>query len=145
MKRKERFMTALQLREPDRVPMFDFLFHQGLYEELIGRRPEDYGARDAVECALALDLDGITIPFRSHAGFEPEYLAADVYRDEWGTVFQETDTSWPGDAPVDYPIKVRADLLKYCPPDPTVTGRDSEIRAAAKMDHDHIALLGSVR
>jgi hypothetical protein len=38
MTRKERFLTAVRGNHPDRVPMFDFLFQQPLYEALIGRR-----------------------------------------------------------------------------------------------------------
>ena len=50
MTRKERFLMAVRGGQPDRVPMFDFLFQQPMYEALIGRRPEDYNGRDAVEC-----------------------------------------------------------------------------------------------
>ena len=57
MKRKDRFLAALELQVPDRVPMFDYLFQQALFEALIGHRPERSNARDAVECALALDHD----------------------------------------------------------------------------------------
>ena len=32
MTRKERFMTAVKVQQPDRVPMFDFLFQQPIYE-----------------------------------------------------------------------------------------------------------------
>ena len=63
MKRKERFLAALRGEVPDRVPMFDFLFQQPLFEELIGHRPGGYNGEDAVECALALDHDGVWLPF----------------------------------------------------------------------------------
>jgi len=48
MKRNERFLNAVYRRPVDRVPMFDFLFQQPLYEALIGRRPGAYNGRDAV-------------------------------------------------------------------------------------------------
>ena len=48
MTRQERFLTALRGQQPDRVPLFDFLFQQPMYEALIGRRPERYNGRDAV-------------------------------------------------------------------------------------------------
>ena len=51
--RKARFLTAIRGGQPDRAPMFDFLFQQPLYEELIGHRPGTYNARDAVACAGA--------------------------------------------------------------------------------------------
>jgi uroporphyrinogen decarboxylase len=144
MKRKERFMAALQRRTPDRVPMFDFLFQQPLYEKLLGTRPEAYNGWDAVRCALALDHDGVWLPFGGFTGLQPKYLAENVYQDEWGTTFQKSESSWPIDAPIDYPIKEREQLRGYRPPDPTLPGRDAEIRRAAEMENDDIALLGGV-
>ena len=145
MNRKDRFLAALRRKVPDRVPMFDFLFQQPLFEALIGRRPEGYNGRDAVECALALDHDGVWLPFGGFSGYQPQYLAENVYVDEWGTTYQKNESSWPIDAPIDYPIKTRADLKGYRPPDPTLPGRAAEIEIARDMDHDDIALLGGVQ
>lgn len=144
MNRKERFLAALRHEIPDRVPMFDFLFQQPMYEVLIGHRPEAYNGPDAVRCALALDHDGVWLPFGGFSGYQPEYLSEDVYRDEWGTVYRKTPSSWPIDAPIDYPIKSRADLKGYRPPDPSLPGRDREIVEAREMPNDNIALLGGV-
>ena len=144
MRRKERFLTAIDLQEPDQVPLFDFLFQQPMYEALIGHRPEAYNGRDAIECALALDHDGVWLPFGGFTGLKPKFLTENVYEDEWGTVYQKNDASWPIDAPVDYPIKTREDLKRYRPPDPTLPGRTSEIEVAVNMDNDDIALLGGV-
>jgi uroporphyrinogen decarboxylase len=115
-----------------------------MYEKLIGIRPESYNGPDAVRCALALNHDGVWLPFGGFTGLKPKYLTENVYQDEWGTIFQKNEASWPIDAPVNYPIKCRKDLKNYKPPDPTMPGRDSEIRAAAKMENDGIALLGGV-
>jgi len=144
MTRKERFLAALRHEIPDRVPMFDFLFQQPMYEALTGRRPEGYNGADAVRCALALDHDGVWLPFGGFSGYQPEYLSDDVYRDEWGTTYRKTPSSWPIDAPIDYPIKSRADLRGYRPPDPSLPGRAAEIDAARQMENDDIALLGGV-
>jgi uroporphyrinogen decarboxylase len=145
MKRKDRFLAALRREVPDRVPLFDFLFQQPLYEALIGRWPEGYNGRDAVACALALDHDGVWLPFGGFSGYQPAYLAPNVYRDEWGTVYKKNASSWPIDAPVDYPIQTRADLQGYRPPDPTLPGRAAEIEVARDMENDDIALLGGVQ
>ena len=144
MTRKERFMTALRLQEPDRVPMFDFLFQQPLYEKLIGTRPAAYNGVDAVRCALALNHDGVWLPFGGFTGLQPRYLAENVYQDEWGTTYQKNEASWPIDAPIDYPVKSREDLRRYRPPDPTLPGRDAEIKRAGEMENDNLALLGGV-
>lgn len=145
MNRQERFLTALRVQEPDRVPLFDFLFQQPLYEALIGRRPEHYNGPDAVACALALDHDGVWIPFGGFSGYRPKFLRENVYQDEWGTTYQQGPASWPIDAPIDYPIKTRADLAGYRPPDPTLPGRDAEIVAACASQRDGLAILGGVQ
>jgi uroporphyrinogen decarboxylase len=145
MNRRERFLAALRLEQPDRVPLFDFLFQQPLYETLIGHKPEGYNGADAVKCALALDHDGVWLPFGGFSGYQPKYLKENVYQDEWGTTYQKEPSSWPIDAPIDYPIKRRDDLKGYVAPDPMLPGRTAEIVAARDMDNDNIALLGGVQ
>jgi uroporphyrinogen decarboxylase len=144
MQRNERFLTAVRNRQPDRVPMFDFLFQKPIYQALIGRTPGGYNARDAVECALALNHDGIWLPFGGFNGFQPQYLAENVYVDEWGTTYQSNESAWPIDAPIDYPIKARADLNQYRAPDPTLPGRTNELDMARKLDTDGLAITGGV-
>lgn len=145
MTRQERFLTALKVQQPDRVPLFDFLFQEPMYEALLGRRPGHYNGRDAVDCALALNHDGVWLPFGGFSGYHPRFLRENVYQDEWGTTYQKDAASWPIDAPIDYPIRTRADLAGYRPPDPTLPGRDAEIRAAREAPHDGLALLGGVQ
>lgn len=140
MTRKERFLTAAQAKQPDRVPMFDFLFQEPLYEALIGHRPGTYNTADAVALALALDHDGLWLPFGGYNGFQPRYLAENVYIDEWGTTYQHNESAWPIDAPVDYPIKGREDLRRWESPDPTLPGRTSGIEEFHTLDHDNLAL-----
>ena len=144
MLRKDRFMAALRHKPTDRLPMFDFLFQQPVYEKLTGNKPEAYNGEDAVKCALALDHDGVWVPFGGFSGLQPEFLEENVYKDEWGTTYKKNESSWPLDAPIDYPIKCREDLKHYKIPDPTLPGRDSEIRKAIEMQNDNIAILGGV-
>ncbi len=144
MDHQERFMTALRRGIPDRVPMFDFLFQQPMYEHLIGHKPDGYNGKDAVECAMALNHDAVWVPFGGFTGLQPKYLSANVYQDEWGTTYQKNESSWPIDAPIDYPIKSREDLKKYKLPDPTLPGRNAEIVAAIEANHNNLAILGGV-
>lgn len=142
---RDRLMTALSLGVPDRVPVFDFLFQRGVFEATLGRRPESYNARDAVECAQELGLDGIWIPFGGFTGYQPQFLAENVYRDEWGTTYKVTPCSWPIDAPIDYPIKAREDLRWYRRPDPMAAGRLDDILLALEISEGDIAILGGVQ
>ena len=144
MNRKERFLTAVKNRKPDRVPLFDFLFQKPMYKALIGREPDAYNARDAIECALALNHDSVWLPFGGFNGFQPEYLSKDTYIDEWGTTYKSNFASWPIDAPVDYPIKSADDLKKYNPPDVSLPGRTSQLDEAREIEKDDIAITGGV-
>jgi len=144
MTRKERFLTAAQAKQPDRVPMFDFLFQEPMYEALIGHRPGAYNTNDAVAMALALDHDALWVPFGGYYNFQPHYLAENVYVDEWGTTYQHNDSAWPIDAPIDYPIKGRADLKGWVSPDPTLPGRTDGIKAFLTLSHDNLALCPGV-
>ncbi len=144
MNRKERFLTAVKNQQPDRVPLFDFLFQKPLFEALIGREPDGYNAQDAIGCALALNHDGVWLPFGGFNGFQPEYLNNDTYIDEWGTTYRMNFASWPIDAPIDYPIKSSDDLKKYTPPDPTLPGRTSQLVEARSIEKEAMAITGGV-
>jgi len=144
MTRKERFLTAVRGKQPDRVPMFDFLFQQPMYEALIGHEPGVYNTEDAVACALALDHDAVWLPFGGFNGFQPEFLDENTYIDEWGTTYRRNEASWPIDAPIDYPIKSRDDLSAYQVPDATLPGRTSALELFAEAEHDNLALTGGV-
>jgi uroporphyrinogen decarboxylase len=62
---RERVLTALQRKEPDRVPWVESYVHSSLVNTLLGRRVEPIpGARFAVEIHEKLCLDNITYDFR---------------------------------------------------------------------------------
>ena len=148
MQPKQRFLAAIHRRPVDRVPLFDFLFQRPLFAALIGRAPDAYNARDAMDLTVALGLDGVWIPFGCFSGWSPEKLSDTVYKDEWGTTFEQTDSSWPIDPPIDFPLKSGADLARYAPPDAAAPGRLAEIDAAVamnrKLGEDAVAVLGGV-
>jgi len=128
MTSKERFLTAINRGQPDRVPMFDFLFQEPLYEKLIGHRPGSYNGMDALELAKKLNHDGIWVPLAGFQGYSPEWIDEKTYKDEWGTTFVRSDVSWPIDSPIAYPITCREDFEKYVCPNPLLPGRDVELR-----------------
>ncbi len=148
MRPKDRFLAAMERKPVDRVPLFDFLFQRPLYTEIIGRTPDAYNARDALDLTVALGLDGVWIPFGCHSGWSAEKISEDVYKDEWGTTFQKDAAAWPIDAPVGFPLKSRDDLRRYTPPDPLAEGRLDEINTAVQankaLGDNAVAVLGGV-
>lgn len=148
MRPKDRLLAALKHQPVDRVPLFDFLFQRPLFQELIGRTPDTYNARDAMDLTVAMGLDGVRIPYGCHSGWSAEKIAERVYKDEWGTTFQQDNASWPIDAPIAFPLKTREDLRHYVPPNPMADGRLGEISTAVTMNAElgekAVAILGGV-
>jgi len=145
---KQRFVTALKGGTPDRLPIFDFLDSNRFIERVIGRRPETYNARDVMEATLAYGLEGAFIGYGGFGGYSTtaEFaLDENRYRDEWGTVWEKTDYSWPSDAPVGYPITDWNDLKRYRLPDPELPGRMAEIKLAQEMAGEEVAVIGGVQ
>jgi uroporphyrinogen decarboxylase len=145
---RERFITALKGGIPDRLPIFDFIDSALFIEKIIGRRPSDYQAHDIMEVTLKYGFDGAFIGYGGFGGYDTtdEFdLDENHYRDEWGTVYQKTDYSWPIDAPIDFPIKERADLKKYRIPDPELPERMAEIKLAQEMGNGKTAIIGGVQ
>jgi len=148
MRPKDRFLAALKRFPVDRVPLFDFLFQQPLYTELIGRTPEAYNARDAMDLTVAMGLDGVWIPYSAPTSWSAEKISDRAYKDEWGTTNEKDPAAWPIDAPTGYPLKSRQDLRHYTPPDPLADGRMADVNTAIamnkKLGDQCVAVLGSV-
>jgi len=140
---KERFLASLNLGRIDRVPLFDFLESQNLFENLTGHRPSQYEAKEAVECAFKLGHDAVMIPFGGAVPYQDEQNV-NIYVDEWGTTWKNTGYSWPVGAPIAYPIKTRDDLRKMKIPDPTIPERLNDIRAAMELTRNKIAIIGGI-
>lgn len=141
-KPRERILKALHGIVPERIPVFDFLFSQKLFQDVLGRKPDLYNFEDAVDLTLALRLDGVFIPF---GGYKREYLGQNTYRDEWGTVYQvDYGASWPIDSPVAFPVKNREDWRNYVFPDPHLPHRTQEIREAVQKARGAIAVFGGI-
>jgi len=148
MRPKDRFIAALKRQPVDRVPLYDFLLQKPLFTQVIGRTPDAYNARDAVDLSVALGLDGVWIPFGTPSAWSAEKISDKVYKDEWGTTFEKDDAAWPIDAPVGFPLQGREDLAHYTPPDPLAAGRLDEIHQAVAINQalgdKAVAILGGV-
>jgi len=144
MKGKERFLIAMDHKQPDQIPLFDFLFTKDIFTEVIGRTPEVYNARDAVECSIKLGMDSVWIPSDGFAGYTPKMVGDCSYEDEWGTIYQKSESSWPIDAPIQYPISTWEDFRNWTCPNPHDLHRTKSLKEAIKMADNEIAVLGGV-
>lgn len=143
---REIFLTALEGGRPERVPIFDFICSQNLIEHFTGHRPTSYDIPDVMETTLKLGFDAAFIPFGGFKGYTAAVIReeGDKYVDEWGTTYQRSGASWPVDAPVDYPIKGRADFRGWRAPDPTPPSRLDPVRTAVRMGGGRVAILGGL-
>lgn len=141
---RERFLTALTGGVPDRVPIFDFLFDQSLYEHVIGRRPETLNVPDVVDLSFALGLDAVYASAGAPLGYEDRRLSVNTYVSEWGTTYQQDPAAWPIDAPVGFPIGSRSDWRNFAIPDPHARGRMAPVEDALRLAGGRLAVLGSI-
>src|SRR3989339_159093 len=149
---KERFITALKGGIPDRLPVFDFISSPNFIERFTGHRPQSYCAQDIMEVTKKYGFDAAFIGYGGFGGYDSRNenessgdLDKDCYRDEWGTVYKKTGTSWPIDSPLDYPIKNLDDLKKYKLPDPELPERMSDIKLAQSLSAGEVAIVGGVQ
>jgi len=141
---KERFLTAMNHKQPDQIPLFDFLFTKDLFKEVIGHAPEVYNAEDAVACSIKLGMDSVWIPSDGFAGYTPKMIGDRSYEDEWGTIYQKSESSWPIDAPIQYPISTWEDFKNWACPNPHDLHRTKSLKEAIKKADNEIAVLGGV-
>ena len=142
---KQRFLTAISGQQPDRVPLFDFLFSQNLYEHVLGHKPEVYNSEDAIALSNELGLDGVHIAAGAAETFEVVKPAPNVIIGEWGTS-QKMDAavSWPTGGPFAHPVRNRADWRNYTIPDPYAKGRMEPVNLAVELAGENLAIIGSV-
>jgi len=144
MTSKERVYTAINHKEPDMVPITEFVYSRKLYKEVIGIAPEHYDAEAVMRCANKIGYDSAVIPFGGFGGFNEN--DAQTYEDEWGTTYMKEEDTWPSDAPVGFPIKDKSDLKNYTFPDATLASRTDGINKALKLNKDmNKFVVGSVR
>ena len=108
----ERVMTALELGEPDCVPIVETALSMNVIKALC---PE---AKDRNDFEEAMGLDGVwaVVQFNK-VGSNPD----GTYMDEWGVVYKPSPEVQ--DHPIMGPIETLEDLKKYVPHDPDVPHR----------------------
>jgi len=123
MKPRERVLTALELEQPDRVPLFEIWIENDIVNAL--------GYNDLQSTYANLGLDCVYIPYKDPFG------GADG-ADEWGRI-------WERGQYVDGAILTENDLNKYSPPLDYVQDffDPREVEQAQKRYPDHCLIFGS--
>ncbi|MDR2786387.1 MAG: hypothetical protein LBB83_10790, partial [Treponema sp.] len=137
----ERIKCTLEGKIPDRVPMFDFLFQRDIFTEMIGLTPGDYDLCQVIDCCKALNLDMAAAMIGASDDFEFRIDGNGKYYDEWGTAYVRSASSWPIDAPVEFPVKKEEDFRKFKFPDPLAKGRLSNLRKGLACTDGSIAIM----
>lgn len=119
----ERVMTALRLKEPDRVPHFERLAKR-VRESILPGSSED-------DIAEHLDLDGVRFIDRTHSwSYEDIGRGEKVKRDQWGGFVRYSSEDNP--IPMEPAIKSEKDLDTYKLPDPDEDWRYEHLKRLVK-------------
>ncbi len=113
----ERVITALELKEPDHVPIIECTIDPKVIK---GACPQ---ARDAADFAEMVGLDAVSC--RTDYGKVVDN-ADGTYVDEWGVIYKNQWTQVISH-PVRGPIESMADLRTYNPPDPDAPERLADL------------------
>lgn len=137
-------MAALRLEEPDRVPLFDYLFNPEIFKTILGRFPPRV-AEDWVKCTKKLGLDALWLAPDSPEGFQLRSGGKPgTFYDEWGIVCAAKETSWPIPWIVDHPLRDTEKIEELEPPDPHASGRMRTIEKAVKLAGEDMAVIGGI-
>jgi len=125
MNSRDRIITALERRQPDRVPYFECVIDEGVMDALLPGG--DYFAFNDW-----FGMDNVSQNRSSWSRDNVDYIDEErgLFRDKWGVIRAFGPESTP--VPVEGPIKTPEDLKHYTPPDPNgddVLGQIPEIAA----------------
>ncbi len=108
----ERVKTALRLGQPDRVPVLEFTFDEGVARAMVP------GCHDVADAMDRVGFDSVGCGARFDRLREwPDGR----YQDEWGVTYKVNTEAVAH--PLEGPVKTLADARAYTPPDPDAPGR----------------------
>ena len=121
MTSEERVLCALQRKQPDRVPHFEWLVDRRVREALCP------GITDFNEFAVQMGQDAVI----ADPIFKKERVGSNRWLSEWGYTSQ--DTNEEHGIEVESPIKTLADFERYSPPDPHASGRFAAVEDTVRQ------------
>ena len=143
---KERLRCTMQHKEPDKVPIFEFLYSRPFFKEVLGYIPKIYDAKTLVSCAEKVGYDFVFVPMGGTSGFNAKEDSGDEYTDEWGITYRKEPATWPIDATIKYPMSSGSDWENYTVPDANISSRYDGVRTALKMaQKSGMGIVGNMR
>ncbi len=140
---RERILTALHCRIPDRVPVMEYLFSPKLQQTLLGYTTPLYDGPSQLKLAHQLGLDGMWIGINGFCGLEEEvHPLGASYQDEWGVTYVKN--GWPIMVQTDTPIKNRADWNGYAMPKARTAYRTAMLAEAIQANVNEIAIVAGM-
>ena len=131
----ERIFRALDLKEPDVVPHFEFLIHQKVRDVILpGATYEDF-----IE---SMDLDAAAVFDKTAWSYETLDAAKNIARDQWGGVVRFTSEDIAH--PIEPCIKSEGELDSYVPPDPDLPWRYERLKRLVKAFKGQRAIIATV-
>lgn len=104
MNGRERILTALSRKQPDKVPTMEWVINPHVIESIAGYTSD-------VRFVSEYDIDGIAVPLM----YRNERVDDDHYIDEW-QITRRSHDEYP--TPTKHPISAPMDLRSYVVPDP---------------------------
>jgi len=132
MNQKERVICALELKQPDRIPVLEWSVDERIRKKII----KNSTILDVVEY---LDLDGLTLK----PNFKKKNIKEDLYLDEWGCIRKNSDQFI--DIIVESPIKNIKDYKKFVFPEINAEHRFKDIENAIKRFGENKAKILKIR
>ena len=124
MNSRERIFAALERREPDRVPIHEFIITPKVMEAILPGCSY-YNFIEEVE----IDTAGVNQSY-DFSGMEVIDEEKRLFRDKWGIIRAARSEMIP--YPVDGPLKREEDLKEYKPPDPASDGNLKVLKETVK-------------
>jgi uroporphyrinogen decarboxylase len=129
---RQRVLEALQRKEPDSVPTFEWAIDRKVCRDIAG-------SEDPLDLIDHLDVDGVV----ARPDYTKEYVGKDVYVDEWGRRRQVTGETI--DVVRESPIRDIRDHRGYRFPDPCAAHRFETLQRAVDRFGEKRAVVLQVR
>jgi uroporphyrinogen decarboxylase len=116
---EQRIIRALQIKQADRVPHFEWYIDRKVIDALLPGASYEKFCYEFGNDAICIDCD-----------FDKKFIEGGLIQDEWGMI--KKDTGEAHAFPVDGPIRTLQDIESYIPPDPYKPGRYASVEKAIK-------------